>query len=152
MDTQNHAFYCAWIHFSFLHILEVRRKTIWSEPELNPGPLASPATSLTTRLWLLGRAISWLIGMSSSGNDVCGTSEWEVDSDTWDHRFESQHLSNHLIGAAMSCSCGRDGWEVAWLAFNTNNHQQQIFRFISQMQRTIWANEKEARLVVAAQR
>ena len=30
-------------------------KTFWSELELNPGPLASQATALTTRPWLLGR-------------------------------------------------------------------------------------------------
>ena len=30
-------------------------KTIWSELESNPGPLASQATALTTRPWLLGQ-------------------------------------------------------------------------------------------------
>ena len=29
-------------------------KTFWSELESNPGPLASQATALTTRPWLLG--------------------------------------------------------------------------------------------------
>ena len=30
------------------------KKNIWSEKELNPGPLASQVTALTTRPWLLG--------------------------------------------------------------------------------------------------
>ena len=40
--------------FSSLLIPE-ERKTIWSELESNPGPLASQATALTTRPWLLGQ-------------------------------------------------------------------------------------------------
>ena len=32
----------------------VEKKNIWSELELNPGPLAPQATALTTRPWLLG--------------------------------------------------------------------------------------------------
>ena len=39
--------------YSYLLIPE-EKKNIWSELELNPGPLASQATTLTTRPWLLG--------------------------------------------------------------------------------------------------
>ena len=35
-----------------------REKTFWSELESNPGPLASQATTLTTRPWLLGQRSS----------------------------------------------------------------------------------------------
>ena len=41
--------------FSYLLIPEERRKNIWSEGASNPSPLASQATALTTRTWLLGR-------------------------------------------------------------------------------------------------
>ena len=41
-------FYRVCIHF-LPTSLYPRRKTIWSEQELNPGPLASQATTLTTR-------------------------------------------------------------------------------------------------------
>ena len=34
-----------------------REKTFWSELELNPGPLASQVTALTTRPWLLGQQV-----------------------------------------------------------------------------------------------
>ena len=40
--------------FSYRLISE-EEKNIWSELELNPGPLASQVTALTTRPWLLGR-------------------------------------------------------------------------------------------------
>ena len=39
--------------YSYLLILK-ERKNIWSELESNPGPLATQATTLTTRPWLLG--------------------------------------------------------------------------------------------------
>ena len=47
-----HAIYHGWIHFSYILIPE-RRKFIWFELESYPGPLASQATSLTTRPCLL---------------------------------------------------------------------------------------------------
>ena len=34
------------------------KKNIWSELELNLGPLASQATTLTTRPWLLGQLVA----------------------------------------------------------------------------------------------
>ena len=40
--------------YFFLTPIAEKRKTIWSELELNPGPLAPQATTLTTRPWLLG--------------------------------------------------------------------------------------------------
>ena len=55
MDTQDHAIYHVWIHFIPTSLYPRREKTIWSELESNPGPLASQATALTTRPWLLGR-------------------------------------------------------------------------------------------------
>ena len=39
--------------YSYLLIPE-EKKNIWSELKSNPGPLASQATALTTRPWLLG--------------------------------------------------------------------------------------------------
>ena len=57
MDTQDHAIYHVWIHFIPTSLYPRREKTIWSELESNPGPLASQATALTTRPWLLGQAI-----------------------------------------------------------------------------------------------
>ena len=49
MDMQDHANYHVWIHLFFLPAMpEERRKTIGSVLELNPGPLASQATALTT--------------------------------------------------------------------------------------------------------
>ena len=54
MDTQDHAIYHVWIHFIPTSLYPMRRKNIWSELESNPGPLASQATALTTRPWLLG--------------------------------------------------------------------------------------------------
>ena len=53
MDMHYHAIYHAWIHFSYILIPE-RRKSIWFELESYPGPLASQATTLTTRPCLLG--------------------------------------------------------------------------------------------------
>ena len=55
MDTQDHAIYHVWIHFIPTSLYPRREKAIWSELELNPGPLASQATTLTTRPWLLGQ-------------------------------------------------------------------------------------------------
>ena len=53
-DTQDHAIYHVLIHLFFLPPMpEERRKTMWSELESNPGPLASQATTLTTRPCLL---------------------------------------------------------------------------------------------------
>ena len=37
-----------------------REKSIWSELESNPGPLASQVTARTTRPWLLGQLFSFL--------------------------------------------------------------------------------------------
>ena len=54
MDMQEHAVYHVWIHFIPASFYLRREKTIWSELELNPGPLAAQATTLTTRPWLLG--------------------------------------------------------------------------------------------------
>ena len=48
-DTQDHAIYHVWIHFIPTTLYPRREKTIRSELELNPGPLASQATTLTTR-------------------------------------------------------------------------------------------------------
>ena len=46
MDTQDNAIYHDWIHFipTSLHLR--REKTIWSELESNPGPLASQVTAM----------------------------------------------------------------------------------------------------------
>ena len=61
MDTQDHAIDRVWIHLFFLLPMpEVQRKTIWSELESNPDPLASQATTLTTRPDFLGHH---LVGM-----------------------------------------------------------------------------------------
>ena len=46
-DTQDHAIYHVWIHFIPTSLYPRREKTIWSE--LDPGPLDSQATALTTR-------------------------------------------------------------------------------------------------------
>ena len=40
--------------YSYLLMAKERRKTIWSELESNPIPLASQASALNTRPWLLG--------------------------------------------------------------------------------------------------
>ena len=40
--------------FNTYLLIPEERKNIWSELEPNPGPLASQATALTTRPWLLG--------------------------------------------------------------------------------------------------
>ena len=53
MDTQEHAICCVWIHFIPTSFNSGEKKNIWSELGLNPGPLASQATALTTRPWLL---------------------------------------------------------------------------------------------------
>ena len=49
MDTQYHAIYHVQIHFFSYLLIPEERNTIWSELELNPGPLAPQATALTTR-------------------------------------------------------------------------------------------------------
>ena len=49
----DHLVYHAWIHLFFQTSMPKKRKTIWSELDLNPGPLAPQATTLTTRPWLL---------------------------------------------------------------------------------------------------
>ena len=41
--------------FYFYLLIPEERKNIWSELESNPGALASQATALTTRPWLLGQ-------------------------------------------------------------------------------------------------
>ena len=55
MDTQVHAILHFWIQFIHTSLYPRREKTIWSELDLNPGPLGSQATALTTRPWLLGQ-------------------------------------------------------------------------------------------------
>ena len=55
MDTQDHAIHHVWFHFVPTSLYSRREKTIWSELESNPGPLASQATAQTTRPWLLGQ-------------------------------------------------------------------------------------------------
>ena len=63
MDMQDEAIYRVMIHLFFLlPTPEERRKTIWSELELNPGPHASQATALTTRPCLLGQSKLQLAG------------------------------------------------------------------------------------------
>ena len=47
MDTQDHAIYHNRIHFIPTSLYRRREKTIWSQLESNPGPLASQATTLT---------------------------------------------------------------------------------------------------------
>ena len=59
MDTHNNAIYRVWIHFIPTSLYLRRSENIWSELELNPGPLASQATALTTRPWLLGLKIEF---------------------------------------------------------------------------------------------
>ena len=60
MYTQEHAIHHVWIHLIPTSLYPRREKTIWSELELNPGPLASQATALTTRPWLLGQICLWI--------------------------------------------------------------------------------------------
>ena len=54
MDTQDQAIYRVWIHFIPTSFYPRREEKHLSEPEPNPGPLASQATALTARQWLLG--------------------------------------------------------------------------------------------------
>ena len=70
MDTQDHV----WIHFIPTTLYPRREKTIWSELELNRGPLASQATALTTRPWLL-----------SSTNFKCYLVESSHEGLAWSH-------------------------------------------------------------------
>ena len=56
MDAQDHAIYHVWIHFVPSSLYPRREENILSEPISNPGPLASQATALTTRPWLLGQS------------------------------------------------------------------------------------------------
>ena len=51
MDMQDHAIYHAWLLFSYL--LKPKEREERPFLELNPGPLASQATALTTRPCLL---------------------------------------------------------------------------------------------------
>ena len=53
-DMQDHAICHVWIHFIPTSLYLRRENPIWSELESNPGPLASQATTLATRPWLLG--------------------------------------------------------------------------------------------------
>ena len=55
MDTQDHDV-IGYILF-LPSYTRGEKKNIWSELELNPGPLASQATAPTTRPWLLGQRI-----------------------------------------------------------------------------------------------
>ena len=57
MDTQEHAIYHVWFHFIPTSLYPRREKNIWSELESYPDPLASQATTLTTRPWLLRQTI-----------------------------------------------------------------------------------------------
>ena len=64
MNTQDGTIYCVWIHlFIPPYTLGERRKTTWSELELNSGPLASQATSVTTRPCLLRKGKIWVISV-----------------------------------------------------------------------------------------
>ena len=47
--------------FSSNLLIPKEKKNIWSELESNPGPLASQATALTTRPWLLGQQACFLL-------------------------------------------------------------------------------------------
>ena len=67
MDTQDHAIYGVW-----------RRKTIWSELELNPGSLTTQATALTTRQCLLGHLNSELTGRTYQLRQKRGESRQDV--------------------------------------------------------------------------
>ena len=60
MDTQDHAIYHIWIRFIFPSSYAQGEKPFGLELELNPGPLASQATTLTTRLCLLGHFLLML--------------------------------------------------------------------------------------------
>ena len=65
MATQDHAIYHVWIHFIPTSLYLRGEKTIWSELESNPDPLASQATTLTTRPRLLGQIkFKLMIGMN----------------------------------------------------------------------------------------
>ena len=77
MDTQDHAIYHVWMHFFPTTLYPRREKTIWSELESNPGPLASQATALTTRPLLLGQLKpSCYFGFFfESGNDAADRGE-----------------------------------------------------------------------------
>ena len=55
MDTQDHAILLCLDPFYYYLLIPEERKNIWSELELNPGPLATQASALTTRPWLLGQ-------------------------------------------------------------------------------------------------
>ena len=46
MDPQDHAIYSVWIHFIPTSLYPRREKTIWSELESKPGPLASQASDV----------------------------------------------------------------------------------------------------------
>ena len=61
--------------YSYLLIPE-EKKNIWSELELNPGPLASrtQVTALTTRPWLLGLVVAKLAERSSPTLGIHGSS------------------------------------------------------------------------------
>ena len=77
MDTQDHAIYHVWIHFIPTSLYPRRRKDIWSEQESNPGPLASQATALTTRPWLLRQGLCrFKMCAIKSFNDALKTN-WE---------------------------------------------------------------------------
>ena len=58
MDTQDHTICHIWINLLFLPPMPEKRKTIWSELESNPGPLASQGTALTSRQTMPPRATS----------------------------------------------------------------------------------------------
>ena len=60
MDTRDHAIYHVWIHFFLPPYARGEKKTLWSELESNPGPLASQAATLTTRPWLLGQSLKYV--------------------------------------------------------------------------------------------
>ena len=99
-------------------------KNIWSELELNPGPLASQATTLTTRPWLLGQAI---LGFKSF--DFIRT--WRVDRQAlMSSPVFSQSASNAVrsVGSrsrpAMSSKrwasrCDKVGGNWIWNFFDT---------------------------------
>ena len=68
MDMRDHAIYHVCIHFIPTSLYPRREKTIWSGQESNPGPLASQATTLTARPWLLGQVTSQIVQLKDGQN------------------------------------------------------------------------------------
>ena len=61
-----------------------KKKNIWSELESNPGPFASQATALTTRPWLLGPYLGFILyllttAFAAVGEDSASLSLYHLD-------------------------------------------------------------------------